>query len=228
MIHPPVSYSLNSQQLVDDYEKDKTKHVTTYWSEEEIKDLKEEIKEYYKVIQKFTCVYCNKKFPVKHSAVWDIEHIIAREKAPYFMFTPENLCVACKDCNGTKRNQDVLKYTPKNEYPQETEKFIILHPHFDIYEEHIAIYLDKVYSPKSSKGQKTIEMCGLLRFAYQEVGWDEAIANMPDILEIAEKLLSEEDDEVRKILEMELVMKAQVKLSSTLLSINIRKQADKA
>lgn len=227
MISTPVAYSTSSQKFVDIYEKDKAKQITTYWNNEEIKDLKKEVKEYHKTVQNFTCVYCNKKFQVKHSAVWDIEHIVAREKAPHFMFTPENLCVACKDCNGLKSNQDVLKYTPTKAYPRETEKFLILHPHFDTYEEHIAIYLDKVYSPKSPKGHKTIEMCGLLRFAYQEVGWDEAIANMPDLLEIVERLLSEENDDTRKMLEMELLMKAQVKLSSTLISINIGRQANK-
>ncbi len=223
MIDSIVSYSSDSQRLIKLYDEDSTKQVTSYWSDEEIKDLKMEIKDHYKVIQKFICVYCNKKFPVKHSAVWDIEHIVARENAPQFMFTPENLCVSCKDCNGPKGKQKILDYIPKKEYPTEPEKYIIFHPHFDVYEEHIAIYLDNVYSPKSPKGQKTIEMCDLLRFAYKEVGWDEAIANTPELLEIAEKLLSEENDELRKMLEMELMMKAQVKISSTLLSRNLEK-----
>lgn len=226
IVNKPVSYSQESQKIVEEYEKDKVKHVSTYWNDEKLINIRKEIKEHYKSIQQLTCAYCNQKFNVKHSAVWDIEHIIPRKEAPQFMFTPENLCVACKDCNGTKSDNVVLKNPcPQKQYPQKSENYLIIHPHFDEYEKNIAIYLNKVYSPKTPKGQKTIEMCGLLRYSYQVVGWDEAIANNPNILIIAEKLLKEEDTEKMKSLEMELLMITQVGISNTLLSWKIQESS---
>jgi hypothetical protein len=215
IISSPVVFSSDSQKIIDNYESKPEMHKPEFWFDELISGIKSEAKYHYKIIQRYRCVYCTKKIPVDHSAVWDVEHIVARETAPHFMFIPRNLCVACKDCNGAKSNQNILVNKKRKTYPKSADAFLIVHPHFDDYENHIAIYLNNIYSPKSRKGQKTIEVCNLLRFSYEQVGWDSEIAKTPDILEIASELLSEPEEEHDKLL-MEMLMKAQITISNTL------------
>lgn len=215
IIQTPVTYSDESLKVIKDYEATPNIQHQDFWMKKEVSSIKAEIKSHYKTIQNYKCVYCNKKIPVKHSSVWDAEHIVARENSPHFMFTPKNLCIACKDCNGPKSNQNVLTNKSKKNYPANSDDFLIIHPHFDDYQDHIAIYMDKIYSPKTKKGQKTIELCNLLRFSYESVGWDLESEDTPEIVDIASDLLnSPEEDQDR--LCMELLMKAQVNLSNTL------------
>jgi 5-methylcytosine-specific restriction endonuclease McrA len=216
MIQVPVVYSDKSKEVVDKYEADQKLQHQDYWLEKEVSPIRAEIKNHYKLEQNYTCVYCNKKISVKHSAAWDAEHIVARENSPQFMFAPENLCVACKDCNGPKSNQNVLANRDRKKYPTCSEDFLVVHPHFDYYKDHIAIFLDSIYSPKTKKGQKTIELCNLLRFAYESVGWEAEISKSPEIVQIASDLLHDETTDKEK-LSMELLMKTQLSLSNTLI-----------
>ncbi|WP_444897104.1 HNH endonuclease [Microbulbifer sp. SSSA005] len=216
IIQSPVVYSDDGAQLVEEYENTSELHHQNYWAREEVSSIKNEIKEFYKKIQKYICVYCNKKYPVKHSSVWDAEHIVPREKSPQFMFVPRNLCVACKDCNGPKSNHNVLVNSNRKTYPTTSDDFLIVHPHFDDYSDHIAIFMGSIYSPKTKKGQNTIELCNLLRFSYEAVGWEAGLAETPDVIETASALLSSDKDEQEK-LTMELLMKLQINASNTLL-----------
>lgn len=176
IIQSPVVYSEASLKVIREYEVTPNLQHQDFWMKDSVSPIKTEIKNHYKEMQKSKCVYCSKIIPVKHSAVWDAEHIVARENAPHFMFTPKNLCVTCKDCNGAKSNKNVLVNKSRKIYPTSSDDFLIVHPHFDDYQDHIAIYMDKVYSPKTKKGQITIELCNLLRFSYESVGWDLSVA----------------------------------------------------
>ncbi|MFT4924408.1 MAG: 5-methylcytosine-specific restriction endonuclease McrA [Phenylobacterium sp.] len=118
--------------------------------------------------QDYTCCYCNQKIETKHNGAWDTEHIIPKDKYPRFLFEPKNLSVSCKDCNQEKSNQQVLKNKTRKTFPKKSEDYLIVHPHFDLYEKHIKILKSsQFYIPKSSKGRKTVETCGLLRFLYK-------------------------------------------------------------
>ncbi|PMO67578.1 HNH endonuclease [Vibrio splendidus] len=217
-ISSTVEYSEESQRIVDSYNNDRNSHDASYWSNDEINMVKREIKSHYKSVQNLTCVYCRKIYPVQHSGVWDVEHIAPKSISPQFMFTPNNLCVACKDCNTEKSSKNVLVNRALVNYPQRTEAFVIIHPHFDSYEDHIGIHLDRIYSPKSDKGRKTIEYCGLLRFSYESVGWDASVAQRPSVMQIAQNLLSANDPVAVAHLQMQLLMSAQIQLSETLLT----------
>ncbi|WP_299775926.1 hypothetical protein [uncultured Pseudoteredinibacter sp.] len=216
-IQSAVVYSEESQLVVDQYESDRASQNHNYWSDDEVEEVKREIKSHYKSEQNLTCVYCKVKYPVQHSAVWDVEHIVARENSPHFMFTPKNLCVACKDCNNEKSNKHVLTNRRRVRYPTRSSDFTIIHPHIDNYDDHIAIHLGTIYSPKSDKGRETIEACGLLRFSYSAGGWNSAITQIPDLMETANNMLNEESEAVRDQLMMQILLLAQIQLSNSLL-----------
>ncbi|TLM78600.1 HNH endonuclease [Microbulbifer harenosus] len=216
-IESPIEYSSESRLLVDQYESDRESQSHEYWYHEDIAEVKREIKSHYKNEQSLTCVYCNIRYPVQHSGVWDVEHIVARKNSPQFMFTPKNLCVACKDCNTEKSNKHVLVNKGRLRYPTESHHFTIVHPHFDVYEDHIAVHLGIIYAPKSDKGRKTIEACGLLRFSYNAGGWNESVAQVPGLIETANAMLNEEDEAERDRLKMQMLMLAQIQVSNSLL-----------
>ena len=165
-----VKYEGEIKGTVDAYNAlEKEVQSGDYWNktDADIQKVKKHIKDHYKVVQDYTCVYCQQKIVVEHGMAWDIEHIIPKNPYPQFLFTEENLAVACKDCNRIKSDNNVLKNIKRKRFPKKSEDYIIVHPHFDVYDEHIKIITNQIYLPIDKKGTNTIEICGLLRFAYQ-------------------------------------------------------------
>ena len=165
-----VKYEGEIKDTVDAYNTlDKEVQSGDYWDKKDadIQKVKKHIKDHYIVVQDYTCVYCQQKIVVKHGMAWDIEHIIPKSPYPQFLFTEENLAVACKDCNLIKSDKNVLKNSKRKRFPKKSEDYIIVHPHFDVYDEHIQIIAKEIYRPKDEKGKQTIEVCGLLRFAFK-------------------------------------------------------------
>lgn len=141
------------------------------WTDEDLQTIKDKIKSHYHAIQNTICPYCKRKLNTKNGRDWDIEHIIPRSIAPRFMFVPENLCMSCVDCNKEKSNKVVTTSNAKSRYPLKSTQFLIIHPHYDIYEEFlVAIEPGVFYFPKHQKGRNTIEICGLNRF-YEFAGY---------------------------------------------------------
>ena len=167
----PVVYSEPSAKFVKSYD---AKQLSTKrgadWDDKEnplLVEIKREIKNHYLKAQDYTCAYCQQKIVVGHNGAWDTEHIAPRESYPGFMFIPENLCVSCKDCNGSKSNKPVLVNKSRRTFPKQSKDYTICHPHFDVYSKHIRVIGEAVlYLPRTKKGQTLIEMCGLLRFVY--------------------------------------------------------------
>lgn len=200
IINNAISYSEEEQVLVRHYEGRKIKSSDD-WIDEAFKKLKSNIKNHYKNEQNYTCPYCKVKYPVTHGMVWDIEHIIPKDKNPLFMFKPKNLCVACKDCNGAKSNKNVLVNEDRVNFTENNEHYKIVHPHFDRYDEHIrAILPGDLYRPLTPKGEFTIIACRLLRF-YKVVNREQP---NPEIDELARALIGSEGA-ARRVLEDELV-----------------------
>lgn len=167
------------QKVIDKFHqlRPEDKHGT-YWNnkkkDKKLDDLKGKIKEHYLAEQEYRCAYCRKKNTEDHKLVWDTEHILDKSKYARFMFNSKNLCVSCKSCNsgngkGTKR---VLKSgkDDRKTLPDKSEDYIFSHPHFDNYYENITIIetaAGDFYKPMNLKGQKTVEICSLLRFSYK-------------------------------------------------------------
>jgi len=153
-------------------------------------NLKRHVKEHYLVKQAHTCPYCDQQWIVNHKGVWDAEHIISKNSHPQFMFEPKNLCVACKDCNTAKGEKNVLRDPTVDAVPDKPDAYLIAHPHFDNYKEHINYNIaPRFYWPTSEKGAKTIDICGLYRFAAMNTDY----AKIPDenkknVLDLATQL----------------------------------------
>lgn len=165
----------------------KAKKCGSFWDtkdDAELTRLKKHIKDFYILSQDYTCVYCRQKIVVDHNAVWDTEHIIPKSTHPQFLFKPENLCVACKDCNVKKSNKNVLVNSNKQSFSFDKQDYLLVHPHFDNYDDHIRVVSNALmFLPRTNKGLHTIETCGLLRFMYKFSNY----ANIP--LEVKQRSL---------------------------------------
>jgi hypothetical protein len=139
-----------------------------YWNDDGedatlIATFRAELKRYYYFRQRRLCCYCSKTLD-EHQATYDAEHILDKDMHPQFMFEPENLAAACKTCNGAKSNKCVLgTIVALVAIPAESDCYVIVHPHLDEWQDHLAYDGIGRVLPKvdSSKGTMTIEICGI-------------------------------------------------------------------
>ncbi|MBW5891960.1 HNH endonuclease [Pectobacterium polaris] len=171
------------------------------WSDQNLEEVKAAIKNFYIREQNNTCVYCKQLIRSNNGRLWDIEHIIPRDSSIYFMFEPLNLCVTCPDCNVRKGASKVTGSKAKKKLPKKSINYMIIHPHFDTYDEHIEIIeLGEFYQAKSKKGERTMYCCGLNRF-YEYAGYDKSVSSDNLILKLANKLADvENEDDKDKLL----------------------------
>ncbi|MGC0807323.1 HNH endonuclease signature motif containing protein [Pantoea agglomerans] len=171
MIFNPITYSKEQADFILAFNKLKLSEKKNYWDaigNKNLDELKSSIKNFYLEAQGFKCPYCRQQIKVSHNASWDTDHIIPKDTHPNFMFEPINLCVSCKDCNGEKSNKKVLNSRATVRLPKKSGCYLIVHPHIDDFDQHIKIIDSATYFlPRTDKGRKTIEVCGLLRFVYE-------------------------------------------------------------
>lgn len=156
------------------------------WGCDELDPLRRRIKQFYLQGQGLRCCYCRRQHAATHGRAWDIEHVIAQALSPSFVFEPENLAVACIECNSAKSDADVL-VRPRQTFPRRSEAYTIVHPHYDEWEDHF-LFGSVVYAPKSAKGARTLEICKLYRF-YGLLGQDALFANDRRYVDLAEEML---------------------------------------
>ena len=174
----PVQYSKASEAIVTAFENLPEEQMSSkYWSQDVVDPVRTEIKNHYIAVQKYTCVYCKRQIATANKSLWDAEHVICRDKAPRFTFTPQNLAVSCKDCNIAKGQAEV-RTTKRKKFPNESKHYLIIHPHFDNYSDHIR-WIGDICVPLTDKGVKTQVTCGLTRFTAELLGVDGVLVN-PD------------------------------------------------
>jgi hypothetical protein len=204
MIEKPIAFDESDLDLIKmEYEKDD--FCSLSWSAEHLKVIKQKIKDYYlsKGVQNNTCPYCKRDLNTQHGRCWDIEHIIPRSHAKYFMFEPYNLCLSCIDCNQAKSNKDItvgmlLDSKARVHYPLESAKYKFIHPHFDNYEEHMIIIEEGLlYWAKTPKGEQTKTICSLDRFQ-KYVGITDHDSNARMIIALTNAALAETDFDTKK------------------------------
>ncbi|MBS6388122.1 MAG: HNH endonuclease [Enterobacter sp.] len=194
-IHNPVIYQGSA---LDAYKKYKAKKHSEKCSDDwnsddpDITTLKKTIKDFYILEQDFTCCYCKQKIVVLHNGSWDAEHIIPKSEHPAFMFEPQNIAICCKDCNGEKLAKEVLTNSSvKNRKKFLTDKaaYLIVHPHFDEYDEHIEIRQNfRIYRGRTDKGVNTITICGLLRFGKDTNYSNVSSSTLDEVTEVQSRL----------------------------------------
>lgn len=138
------------------------------WADSRLTDLKARAKKHYISEQDNRCCYCAEQWLTEHGRVWDLEHIVPKAVHPEFMFESRNLAVACPDCNNAKRDEETLTDPTVTAYPSSAASFVVVHPHFDRWEDHIS-KSGLVFSPISNKGTWTVKHCKLGRFAVKYI-----------------------------------------------------------
>lgn len=145
----------------------------SFWTEknEELKLLRENLRKHFLNEQKNRCSYCKLLKQENHGLTWDIEHIVPRKLFPHFTFEPLNLSISCKECNEAKGEENVFTTNYKYKKYPKSEKYAIIHPHFDKYTDHMDIRIMPdgkiLHVPKSSKGKNTFYICDLVRFTME-------------------------------------------------------------
>ena len=165
------------------------------WGDDDLEKVRSCIRNYYRNEQKGKCAYCKEPVSLRSAANCHVEHIVPKSKYLSFIFEAKNLCVACADCNEIKREQETLGIEPdplingniRVQYPRSSNAFKIVHPHFDVYNEHIKIF-NGYYVDSSPKGHFTIGACKLNRRLHQ-FGWEEDLISEDNISEIMNEYL---------------------------------------
>lgn len=168
MILTPIVYCETSAALVARYDAKRDK-VSKYWSDKEVTPVRLEIKAHYIKEQRHLCCYCGIPDPSIHGLDWDVEHVVPQTLRPEFMFTQVNLGVACKECNGSKSAKETLVDPSASEYPSTSDAFLVVHPHFDKWSDHI-LRDHLTYASFTKKGKWTIEECRLNRSNERVIG----------------------------------------------------------
>lgn len=168
MISNRIVYCGTSAALVARYNAEPDK-VSTYWGHAEVNPVRREIKAHYIKEQQHLCCYCGIPDPSTHGLDWDVEHVVAQTPRPEFMFTPENLGVACKECNTSKSAKETLVNPSSSSYPSTSDAFLVVHPHFDEWSDHI-LRDHLTFASFTDKGEWTIKECRLNRFNERVIG----------------------------------------------------------
>lgn len=165
-INNTIRYNKNQKKVINRLKPWNGEH----WSlkTNEITKIKIYIKEKLIINQGGRCAYCGNKFEITSAP--EIEHIAAkggriRAIYPEFTFTPLNLVLACHLCN-SPRKKGQIKVIENLDKNYKVCTFKIIHPYFDNPEDHIQEMVNNdeygiIFTPKSLKGENTIQMFDL-------------------------------------------------------------------
>lgn len=194
----PVEYNEEQKSLVQRKLDDPNFHHTD-WSADDLAELRSAIRHHYRSEQDGLCAYC--KNPVSVTSVMNchVEHIAPKSIHREFIFEEKNLCVICADCNEIKRDQEtsaevhetIANASGRKFYPRSSAAFLIVHPHFDDWSDHIE-KLGSYYCDKTKKGWFTIGICVLNR-SLRKFGWQPALTREKKIRELMNLYLDEQD-----------------------------------
>lgn len=177
------------------------------WSDDSLSAIRSKVRSFYRKVQNGKCSYCKNILSIISASNCHVEHIAPKSRYRDFIFEPKNLCVICADCNEIKRQQetiaeiiDTLYNGEKRKiYPRSSNAFKIVHPHFDIYEDHILKLASGYYLDKSKKGHFTIGSCKLNRRLY-EFGWEKEAIDSDLLSDAMREYLDETSNTKRMML----------------------------
>jgi len=142
--------------------------------------FKDNLKSELRRTQRTLCCYCRR--PLGDPRDTDLEHIIERSVHPAFTFEIRNLALSCSTCNGkkakayallcgklTKRSSRVLggggrvvrsPVLSSNVPPvaiSSAADFRWVHPHLDVFSDHIVVSKGYIFQRRTLKGHRTIQ-----------------------------------------------------------------------
>ena len=141
-------------------------------------DIRKHVKQHYLDEQGFRCAYCRMVKKERHGATWDVEHILPKSIFPQFLFEPENLAAACKECNSHKDACQVLasNSTNQKQYPTNKNAYLIMHPHYDKFSDHFELTevegKRRLRAKNGGKAKATYIACNFIRFDFSFGEWD--------------------------------------------------------
>ncbi|QYK00357.1 HNH endonuclease [Shewanella psychrotolerans] len=126
------------------------------WGDENLKTVRDKIKERNLNKQNHSCCYCNIPLNGAFNLIVDIEHIIPKSKCIKHMFTSKNLSVSCERCNVKIKKAKLdfinveLRNPPGKIFRSRFYKFI--HPNLDKYDSHLKLNMHII-----GRGKKLIK-----------------------------------------------------------------------
>lgn len=143
-------------------------HLLTNWESQKkgIISFKKNLRIHLESKQKERCAYCRQYLQASGKGE-HLDHIVAKDTKPQWMFTSLNLILSCSGCNTPKKASLVLN-NPYNRralnYPDISTAFKIFNPYYDKWSDHFLIDDDIFIQAKpGSKGDFTISTCHLFR-----------------------------------------------------------------
>ena len=170
----------------------------TDWDKNAFSSIKSNIRDFLRPEQNNKCCYCKRELGFDINEV-HIEHILPKSTFPKFTFLPLNLALSCPGCNIKKGSSKVnLKAIVR--YPNNSNNLLIVHAHFDTYNEHIIIHNGFLFEAISKKGSNTITVCELFRLKNVERLVKNSISNKSEGNQIINKILNSSNEELSEAL----------------------------
>lgn len=154
----------------------------TNWEDDTLKPFKERLIGHLASQQNLRCTYCRQ--PIKSmSYSTHLEHIVNKKPHPWATFLPNNLALACNDCNIRKQQQRKRVLTTSgvtavnaSNYPSNSNDYGLVHPYIDTFSQYIEIHKAWLFRAKvdsygipNPKGANHINMFDLDRLSRVEM-----------------------------------------------------------
>ena len=129
-----ISYEVQLAEESLDLLEDLKPFEKSHWDNSTLNDIKEDIRAQLLDVQNEDCPYCGLDLGGT-SSNRHIEHIAPKSTYPQFLFTPENLALACQYCNGLEKKGSVDTVGILQDEYDECE-FYLVHPYYDDPDDH--------------------------------------------------------------------------------------------
>ena len=142
-----------------------TSNLSSDWNKKSLFEIKKQLRDELSELQYYSCSYC-KRIITTEIGQSELDHIIPCSEAPAFTFSRANITLTCKRCNHFKSNHNPTKHTPLSQllsYPNDANNYVWIHPYLHIYEQHIQIIKDCIYTANNNSinGLAVISVCHL-------------------------------------------------------------------
>lgn len=131
------------------------------------KPLKKKIRDHLYDAQQRVCPYCFCNFnPHCSNMFLEIDHVVPWKKHRRFTFEEYNLVLSCGVCNRAKLQNETLFDPDTPSYPHDSSGFLIVHPFFDEFDQHLGWSSDTnglTLRGITPKGKNTILFCNANR-----------------------------------------------------------------